>query len=567
MLKNFKIGTKLTFSFLLIIILTLIIGGLSINHLNELEDSISKMHNRSFAVREAVLQAERDIIKIHREMKDISTSTSISRIENSEKIIDELEKDIYENFNIIYGRFGGDVAMVDEAYYAFKNWKPIRDEIIELMKAGDIQQAALVTQQKAGNQIRLVEGFLLPIRDFSFNRAEELYQNAQTTAKTSVNIIFITLACIVIFSLITAIVITKSITKPIKELQKVMGRAENGDLTAQVVVNSKDEVGQLSNSFNIMIGNISKLFNETVDIIGRVENSTDIIVTSVDEIGQVSNEVSKTIQEIAMGATSQAQETQETFNITNTLAERIESIKENSTKTSSSTTEMRYKTDLGIQSIATLKDGFSKNIEAVQNANDGIKELTDKSQSIGTIVDTINSIAEQTNLLALNAAIEAARAGDAGRGFAVVAEEVRKLAEQSSTATNEIQKIIDEIRMIIVNTQDKMNYTVEAVNNANGALINTEKVFADINGATDDVSENITLLNQYVEDIDNAKDRVLQSIESISAISEESAASTQQVSASAEEQTASVEEVVETMQELNNTVKTLSSAISVFKLK
>ncbi|QUH19302.1 methyl-accepting chemotaxis protein [Alkaliphilus sp. B6464] len=567
MLRNLKIAKKLNFAFLLIIILALIIGSLSIIYLNELENSIINLYNRPFTVRGAVLQAERDIIKIHREMKDISMGTTLSRIENSEKIINELEKNIYEDFDIIYDRFAGDISMVDEAYNAFKNWKPIRDEIIEFIKAGDVEQAALITQQKGGNQVRLVESFLGPIRDLAFNRAEELYQTAGITVATSRNIIIVTLVCIVLFSLITAIVITRSITKPIQELQNIMGQAENGDLTVQVLVNSKDEIGELSNSFNTMIGNIRKLFNETVDIIEKVENSSDIIATSVEEIGQSSNEVSKTIQEIAMGATNQAQETQETSNITNTLAERIESIKENSIKTSSSITEMRGKTDLGIQSIATLKDGFSKNIEAAQNANNGIKELTHKSQSIGMIVDTINSIAEQTNLLALNAAIEAARAGDAGRGFAVVAEEVRKLAEQSSTATSEIQKIIDEIRMIIVNTQDKMNYTVDAVNNANDALIHTEKVFTDINVATDDVSENIIFLNQYIEDIDSAKSRVLQSIESISAISEESAASTQQVSASAEEQTASVDEVVATMQELNNTVKILSSAISVFKLK
>ena len=352
----------------------------------------------------------------------------------------------------------------------------------------------------------------------------------------------------------------------IKELLKKTEIIASGNLTENVKIRSKDEIGQLANGFNRMTMNLRKLIKDVASTVNRVNDSTESIVKTTGEIGVVSNEVASTIQDIASGATNQALEAGDSLNQTNELAEKIDIIMKHSENTIDVTKKMQETADSGIQAIVWLKNRFEENTEATKNVGLGIQDLTEKSKSIGTIVDTINSIAEQTNLLALNAAIEAARAGEHGKGFAVVADEVRKLAEQSSDSTNEIQRIIDEITTVIDRTQDSMEVADKIVQEANVSLANTEESLNEINDVVDKVIDGIASTNGLLKDVNDTKDKVLKSIENISTITEESASATQQISASIEEQTASIEEILSSMEELNTRVKTLHDSVQVFSV-
>lgn len=384
------------------------------------------------------------------------------------------------------------------------------------------------------------------------------------TLRIQVGIIL--LGAVLIAALIITVLIQRTATKPLAQLVDVMGKAGSGYLNAEADIKSKDEIGALGSSFNQMLKNIRLLVGSVKEIATKLEQASEMIAASSEEVGASTLEVSKSIQEIAAGATNQAIEASKGLDMTSLLSEKIVDANGKVEKTRFSTEIMEQKNKLGMQLMDDLELRLKENTKAAETIGGNIGALAEKSKSIGTIVETIQSIAEQTNLLALNAAIEAARAGEQGRGFAVVADEIRKLAEQSSQSTDKIQSIIGEIVAVIQTTDATMDGAKEIVINANNSLLQTKEAFRQIRASVEDVSGQIFALSRDLKDIYDAQDGVLKSIENISSVSQQTAAATQQISASAEEQTASMEEITSSVQELNQMINQLGESIKTFKL-
>ena len=202
----------------------------------------------------------------------------------------------------------------------------------------------------------------------------------------------------------------------------------------------------------------------------------------------------------------------------------------------------------------------------VRNSSSLLNKLGVKSKEIEKIILLINSIAEQTNLLALNAAIEAARAGEHGRGFTVVAAEVRKLAEQSKLASNNIANLISEIKNDTDAAIYSMNDGINAVNEGMGLISNTGNTFKVILNAVDEVSVKAKQAMSDANHINIFTSKMVVSIENIADISEQSAANTQNVAATVEEQTASMNEISSAANKLSDMSLELQKSISIFKI-
>jgi methyl-accepting chemotaxis protein len=361
-------------------------------------------------------------------------------------------------------------------------------------------------------------------------------------------------------------VISNSISKPIYVIMNAMKKAEGGDFSAQVKIKSKDEVGLLAQSYNSMLKKLLPLIQKIDSITNTLNESAGLLASTSQHTSQSTQEVSETVQGIAKGASEQARDAEKGAALITGLSVKIEDVVSisNHMKRSTQTADTLNRDGLG--TIELLRSKSNENAQIASNVGEKIYSLNNKSEKIGHIIGTITAISEQTNLLALNAAIEAARAGDAGRGFAVVAEEVRKLAEQSSTAAKEIQGLIIDIQSEAHNAAGAMDSVKQSVIEQEKAVDSTEEVFNKIAASIDQIVEQTSTMDLALSEMNRNKDEAVQAIENISAVSQETAAASEEVSAATQEMADSVHDVNDSVEELNNAAHELRNAIQIFKI-
>lgn len=359
---------------------------------------------------------------------------------------------------------------------------------------------------------------------------------------------------------------SRILVRPLIALNSVTNRIAQGDLNVSIPVKSKDEIGQLSSNFNIMVNSLKDLVNGIDNTAMEINNAVYYLQQASKETTTVTEQVTCTINELARGSTNQAQEAQLVKNQVDGLVDKVSEVvnsTENVIKVSSKSEEIIRD---GQKSVLLLNERMKEINLTFNQVGQTINELSKHSQEIGVIIETITDIAEQTNLLALNAAIEAARAGEQGRGFAVVADEVRKLAEVSGKSAEQIANLISKITSDTTETVLEMEKAQEVVLKHEGAVHITEKSFEQILHSMTAINEEIATVVESVEIMDKGAKEIISAVENIAAITEESAAGAEQVAAAAEEQTATVQNIEGALGGMNELNKNLQDAIKIFKI-
>ncbi len=452
-------------------------------------------------------------------------------------------------------------------------------------------------------------------------------------------------------------IISRGITRPLEQVAQLAQQIAETDLrllaaelealargdltrhfiptTIEIKVNSKDEVGMLARSFNLMICSLQgagQAFEEMTKnlqtLVGEVaSNATNVSVasaqlaTAANQAGQATTQIAVTVQEVAKGTAQQAESAtrtaaaveqmshainnvaqgaqQQTRAVTTTskltveITAAIQQVAGNAEMVSKHSNQAANAAQLGVQSVHRTVEGMTSIRTKVGLSAEKVKEMGQRSNQIGMIVETIEDIASQTNLLALNAAIEAARAGEHGKGFAVVADEVRKLAERAGAATKEIGSLINAIQATVLDAVNAMNEGAREVENGvmlvnqAGSSLNeiaktAEGVLAQAQQAQEaalrmrassnelvtamgSVSSVVDENTSAVKEMASNSSEVTQAIETIASVSEENSAAIEQVSASAEEMSAQVEEVTAAAQSLADMASSLQAVVGQFK--
>ncbi|GAA0781908.1 methyl-accepting chemotaxis protein [Hathewaya limosa] len=381
----------------------------------------------------------------------------------------------------------------------------------------------------------------------------------------------------VVIIVVTVVIITIIGALLFKKLIKVLDNTENliSDTSNFNLVNNKmfdkylerkDEIGNIFQQLGNMRKSLKVIVEHIKDDATNINLNTNNLSRVMNETSIALDDISKASDNIAYSSTDLAKSVTDGVDKLNNLASEIHDANELSFKVKEYMEETEDKNKKGIEYIQSLEKSVNSSDKSVKKLFDEVQNLQKKSENINVITDTIKGVTEQINLLSLNAAIEAARAGENGKGFAVVAEEIRKLAYETNTSTEKIEKVVKEMEQAVLLIRKEIDISGKNMEEMNSASIDTKNIFELISDNVNDTTEQINQLMSKISNIDSNKNEVLNYMENISAISEESASTTEEVSASVQQQTSNMDEVVRNTKDLENITINLQSLISKFKL-
>lgn len=448
------VGLKIAAGFLIAILALIISGYVTFNSTSKLINISERMKmqyeliNKTDMMMNHLLYAENEQISFAITFDDEFAKSSDEDLIQSLEYIPSIEEIVLKindaKYNDIIKSITNEVK---------KRAGDVRDNLIKIKKMNkedalnflktDLKEKVDLNLEEADNKLESI----------AFSDLKSILKESEETADSAKMTIYISSSIFVLAILITGMLITFSISRPLKELTKASEEMAKGNLTVSVsdkYSKSSDETGALVNSF-------LKMNEKLKELIAEMREGVGILATA-------SNEISSTTSQLAASSS----ETAASITETTTTVEEVKQTSKLSTDKARRVSENAQKTDFisqnGEKAISETISGMTKISEQMQLIADSILKLAEQSKTIGEIVSSVSDIAEQSNLLAVNASIEAAKAGEQGKGFAVVAHEIKNLASQSKQSTLQVKSILNDIQNGINNavmTAEQGNKVVE----------------------------------------------------------------------------------------------------------
>lgn len=568
--SNYGIRIKLQLGFLVVLLLTLLVGGVGYHGVTKIKagaDDIGAHWLKAGSILNQVVEDTEDTRRYL--LAGFLMRADAQAFQNYKGIFNNLvtkwENDFADYNQYVTSEDGK--ARSKAMLKAFKLYTADANQVWQLAEQGKDAEARPVLTQKSKDSFDLVINSMNAQMEFMASGGAQAVKDAQATN----NFVIWLLAIFVVLSLIAgsviAILLAQHISRPLAEVTRVAQSIAEGDLKIKIPnIKNRDEIGVLSRAVGEMVNFLRDLVGEILTESDNMAATSQELSAASEEATAASNQISESISQLASGASNQAISVGNTSSIIEQLsvnaqqvAENAEIVSQSSEKAAKAAEVGAHQADNAVQKIATIQEVSIQTGEAVFR-------LGDQSKQIGQIVDVIKGIAEQTNLLALNAAIEAARAGEQGKGFAVVAEEVRKLAEQSSASATQIASLIDNIQHETERAVEMMEIGkgdvaagVEAVDLAGNS-------FRTIVQEVNTVAEQILQVSEAVHQMAAGAAQAVKSMGGIGVIAEETAASTEEVSAASQEQAATMQMVSQSAETLAKLGESLKSAVIKFKV-
>lgn len=378
--------------------------------------------------------------------------------------------------------------------------------------------------------------------------------------------IIIVMLIVLAIAFVVSSLLTARIIRPLDRMKKQITAiaAGEGDLTKELDVTTKDEIGEVAQGFNQMIASLRTMMKQIAVTATDVTQASQSLTTSASTTSNATEQVTVTMQEVSTGAEQSVTSITESVTALQEMALGVQQVAETTATIADATSITSAEALEGNEALARVMQQMTTINQSSQQVATAIGKLDDQSNEIGTIVAVITGIADQTNLLALNAAIEAARAGEQGKGFAVVADEVRKLAEQSKHSADQIATLIAQIQQDTKSVIQAIEGNAEETATGMHVVVDTQEGFAKIKQSIDNVNAQIHEVSAVTEQMSAGVEEITASTEEVARISGTISTNMLNVASASEEQLAAMTDIDRAAHEMARMSNALQQLINRF---
>ena len=417
-------------------------------------------------------------------------------------------------------------------------------------------------------------GYYSPLYDDTRNIVGMLFVGQDMTNLNAAIGSFVVFSLICIISVFvvcigTSTLILRRIISPLVTSREIINTIINGDLSETIdpstIRISKDEIGKMCQNVIQLQTGLAPIVRQIKAVSSDLSNTVETLYLGAEDVGRSTSDIDKAVEDVSQSAMSQAGDIEQLTIVSDDMGKIIDTVLSNITNLVDIGNRMTETKESSSTKLSELSDSNDVTLNSVTEIHNQIM-ITHKSvEEIRSVLEVITDITGQTNLLSLNASIEAARAGEFGKGFSVVATEIRRLAEQSERSANNINTIISDLLSNFNKIIESLSTVESSINTQHNYLKDTitsfDELGQDITGAIEGISD----IKESSNNLNTNRCKVIDTISSLSALSQENAATAEETSASVQMLSNAITSLTEQTEHINGSAKTLLDSVDRFK--
>lgn len=565
-MDNIKVNVKILIMVVIAVVGMAIIGIRGAVSINDGHKQMQQMYDVEIKSVELLGNAESKMRTIQvRSMQVIADPTRLTELSKAQqKDISEMEAILQEYATL--AKMDGSADGLDEMLGYWDSFKKSMPAVMTAVQQGGTQAGIDEYNRKSKDDTVKLRDSLNSMTNITKEKAKAANEAAIESGRSSMMVMLITTIVCVLLLLAFSYKLINSIRDALNIMVHVCDKLSSGNFIVRTEPSQrKDELGDVHRALYDMTLKIGDLLKEVSKTTEQMAAASQQLNSSSMESANAATSVAQSVADAASVVVQQQTAVTNGADSVASISQSVKSISQETEEISQEADQAAKKAEAGNLVVEKSVNQIHSVEEKVRTTARLVDELGARSQEIGAIVDTISDLAGQTNLLALNAAIEAARAGEQGRGFAVVAEEVRKLAEQSATAAQQIADLIGRIQDDTSKAVASMDSDRQAVVQGAESVEGLRQVFEEINGLVIDVAGKIESMSDSIQHVADQSSEITNHMEQIDTGAAKVADNMQSISAATEEQSASAQEIASASDSLARQAQDVQENLQKFK--